>query len=180
MIIFDLDGTLADCQHRRPLVDPNLNIDYILQGYDGQGKMIEEKGVYSHILTGKKFKPLWKEFFEACDKDKPILHTMQVMRALFNYSDFTTPAQIWSSRCESVRDKTEKWLEKYGLTYGCLKMRPIGDSTPDDILKEKWLDEALGNGEQISFVVDDRPKVVRMWRRRGIYVFDVNQSGKDF
>ncbi len=61
-----------------------------------------------------------------------------------------------------------------------IKMRPIGDSTPDDVLKERWLDEALAEGKQIDFVVDDRPKVVRMWRRRGVFVFDVNQSGKEF
>lgn len=60
-------------------------------------------------------------------------------------------------------------------------MRPIGDNTPDDQLKERWLDEHIvGSGKQIDFVFDDRPKVVRMWRRRGIFVFDVNQSGKEF
>lgn len=61
-----------------------------------------------------------------------------------------------------------------------LKMRPIGDSTPDDVLKEKWLDEALKEGKNVEFVFDDRPKVVRMWRRRGVFVFDVNQSGEEF
>lgn len=180
MIIFDLDGTLADCEHRRHFVDPEKNPEFSHRCSPRGKENFQELSGWYHLETNKKFKPDWKAFFKACDKDKPILHTMQVMRALFNYSDFITPAQIWSGRCESVRDKTERWLQHYGLTYGCLKMRPLGDSTPDDQLKERWLDEALGNGEQVSFVVDDRPKVVRMWRRRGIYVFDVNQSGKEF
>jgi hypothetical protein len=46
--------------------------------------------------------------------------------------------------------------------------------------KEKWLDEALAQGKTIDMVFDDRPRIVRMYRRRGIFVFDVNQSGKEF
>ncbi len=42
------------------------------------------------------------------------------------------------------------------------------------------LDEALAEGKKIEFFFDDRPKVVRMWRRRGVFVFDVNQSGREF
>ena len=62
-----------------------------------------------------------------------------------------------------------------------LKMRPIGDNTADDQLKERWLDEHLAQGRNpIQFVFDDNPNAVRMWRRRGIFVFDVNQSGKEF
>ena len=61
-----------------------------------------------------------------------------------------------------------------------LKMRPIGDSTPDDVLKERWLDEALAQGKNIDFVFDDRPKVIRMWRRRGIFVFNCAQHDKEF
>ena len=183
MIIFDLDGTLADCEHRRGYVDPTKSVNHILQGYDGNGKMIEETGVYCNIIDGKRFKPNWKAFYEECDKDIPIEPVILTMRRLSQHDEI----QIWSGRCESVRDKTVDWLY-HKIPCFCpmswfdknLKMRPIGDSTPDDVLKERWLDEALGNGEQISFVVDDRPKVVRMWRRRGIFVFDVNQSGKEF
>ena len=59
-------------------------------------------------------------------------------------------------------------------------MRPIGDFTPDDELKEKWLDEALSREEIIDFVFDDRPKVIRMWRKRGIFVFNCNQTDEEF
>jgi len=59
-------------------------------------------------------------------------------------------------------------------------MRPVGDSTPDDILKERWLDEAIANGKTIDMVFDDRPKVVRMWQRRGIFVFNCCQHNEEF
>jgi hypothetical protein len=59
-------------------------------------------------------------------------------------------------------------------------MRPIGDYTPDDQLKERWLDEALAQGKTIDFVIDDRKKVIDMYLRRGIFVFDVAQGKGDF
>jgi len=147
MIIFDLDGTLADCEHRRHFVENKKNSD-------------------------------WKAFFEACDDDIPI---WPVIYALMIHSQ-KYEIQIWSGRCESVRNKTEWWLTYVGIDnlYSKLKMRQVGDYTPDDELKESWLREALERGEKIEAVYDDRPKVVRMWRRNGIFVFDCNQSGKEF
>ncbi len=181
MIIFDLDGTLADCEHRRHYVDPlhpkNIESAEMLS-YDALGNLRKALG----------WKPNWKAFYEACDQDKPIDEPCYLYSHYFCTSE---DVQIWSGRCESTRDKTIDWLFEHVLTWIdpedeedhlddiILKMRPIGDSTPDDMLKEKWLDEALAEGKTIDFVVDDRPKVIRMWRRRGIFTFDVNQSGEE-
>jgi hypothetical protein len=165
MIIFDLDGTLANCEHRRHFVEKN----------DGK------------LRCGENWKPDWDAFHEACDKDTPIEPVLDVFIHLTQGEPFNHDVQIWSGRCESVREKTLKWLvnltgycEDYRYWERRLKMRPIGDSTPDDILKEKWLDEALSEGKKIDFVFDDRPKVVRMWRRRSIFVFNCNQSDEEF
>ncbi len=157
MIIFDLDGTLADCEHRRHFVDPLYREDSFRIG---------------------------KTFYEACDKDVPINHVIDIFSE-YNDDEYNcNEIQIWSGRCESVRDKTEKWLKKYTsfdrMNCRILKMRPIGDNTPDEKLKEKWLDEVIAEGKIIDFVFDNRTKVVDMYRRRGIFVFDVNQSGNEF
>jgi hypothetical protein len=187
MIIFDLDGTLANCEHRRHFVDPEKNHDYILDCRpDGFPR-------YLHKKTGYKFKPDFQAFNEACDKDEPIMPVIFQCRHNFHSGN---QVQIWSGRCESVREKTEEWLEKYSVYHAVLKMRPIGDNTPDDQLKERWLDEYIESmypplnsmeegktyyrKDPIEMVFDDRPKVIRMWRRRGIFVFDVNQTGAEF
>ena len=209
MIIFDLDGTLADCEHRRHFVDPKK--DFLMNpnlsmGFDAKGKL----SVMKTNPEGKdcaKWKPDWKSFYEACDEDsliKPvseIWHKYEVDIAL----DRSNLA-IWSGRCESVREKTLEWLTSnlFGDKEwfdSILKMRPIGDYTPDDQLKERWLDEYLLNlypplepmeedglmdkkifsrNSPIEMVFDDRKKVVEMWRRRGIFVFDVSQGKGDF
>lgn len=185
MIIFDLDGTLADCEHRRHFVDPTSHKRYMIDENGGNGEVLPA-GSYS--VHDKKFRPRWKEFFEACDGDNIIVPTRYIMESL-HYQDYRD-LHIWSGRCESVREKTEKWLLKHipRKWYKELKMRPIGDSTPDDVLKEFWLDEFLISQplgysyitHPIKMVFDDRPKVVRMWRRRGIFVFDCNQKGNEF
>lgn len=181
MIIFDLDGTLTDCEYRRHLVDPLKNKNLV------KGWNIKTSGLHWFDKdTLEKWKPDWPAFYEACDQDKPIKPTLDLIEEMLLKSD---DIRIWSGRCESVRDKTIKWLSyqiPMTMKWGSgkwekyLKMRPIADSTPDDVLKEKWLDDALAFGETIEYVFDDRPKVVKMWRRRGIFVFDVNQSGKEF
>ena len=182
MIIFDLDGTLADCEHRRHFVDPSLHTNYILQGLDAKGNVIEKAGVYCNIIDGKLFKPNWKAFYEACDRDEPIESVVEISRRVVysNWEMYGYQVEIWSGRCESVREKTESWLNKNEIFYKNLKMRPIGDNTPDDKLKEKWLDEAILQGKTIDFVFDDRPKVIRMWRRRGIFVFNCCQHDEEF
>ena len=88
--------------------------------------------------------------------------------------------QIWTSRDESLREKTESWITK--LTSPSpwtveipfeLKMRPIGDTTPYHDLKEKWLDECE---EKIEFVFEKDPESIKMWKRRSVFVFKCNQD----
>lgn len=173
MIIFDLDGTLADCEHRRHFVDERKNLIY------------REEDNNIDVRSG--WKPDWQAFYEACDQDKPIEPVLSAFIHLTQGEPFNHDVQIWSGRCESVRDKTLNWL--VNLTGYCgdkgywdrrLKMRPIGDNTPDDQLKERWLNEAIAKGKLIDFVFDDRKKVRDMWIRRGIFVFDVSQGKGDF
>ncbi len=148
----------------------------------------------------KKFIPDWPAFFDACDKDKPIQPVLDAFIHLTQGEPFNHDVQIWSGRSESVREKTLKWLT--GLTGYLedmiywdrrLKMRPIGDFTLDEQLKERWLNGRCADliehhfkGEpypkkyDIDFVFDSGPKSIAMWRRRGIFVFDCNQTGKEF
>lgn len=184
MIIFDLDGTLADCEHRRHFVDANKNKDVThgIHPNKRNGGVLIMRDYYK--FTGELWEPDYKSFYEACDKDKLIHSVIQIFKLLGNDHE----VQIWSGRCESVRHKTELWLWDHvgcgfdsTLTYPqILKMRPIGDNTPDEILKERWLDEVLSQGKTIDYVFDDRPKVIRMWRRRGIFVFNCCQHEQEF
>lgn len=166
MIIFDLDGTLANCQHRKHFVDPRLNLE-----------------------NANEWKKDWRKFFEACDKDIPIDPVLEILcTLLFSGKE----VQIWTGRSEFVRDKTVNWikqnlesyykmrswpLESYNLK---VKMREIGGPIPQEVIKEKWFDQAIADGKIVEYVIDKNPKVVKMWRRRGVFVVDVNQSALKF
>ena len=147
-IIFDLDGTLADCEHRR------------------------------HLVRKDRKDPMWQQFYQQCGKDTPIEHTIEVFRTLT--WDGNHDVRIWSGRCESTRQITVGWLLDWVTAEAgrfqrgdWLRMRPIGNTDPDDVLKEAWLDMSIAAGWRPDLVFDDRNKVVAMWRRRGIPCFQV-------
>lgn len=187
MIIFDLDDVLADCEYRPHFVDRRYVPHTIINGSEFRRypKWYDEETDSCIIPCDINWKPDWKSFYEACDMGTPIEPVCEVFRQLhLKFPEDTVDIQIWSGRCESVRQKTLAWLDDnlfgHNLTWwdSVLKMRPIGDNTPIEELKERWLDEALEQGEIIDFIFDSCPKSIAMWRRRGIFVFDVNQSGK--
>jgi len=140
MIVFDLDGTLADCEHRRHLVNG----------------------------TVRDAAPNWAEFFARCVDDTPIWPVIHVLEHMYNGGEVL---EIWSSRDYSVYLQTLEWLNRYLGAKSRripLRMRPAGNTEPDTVIKERWLDEVLRQGLTVEMVFDDRAKVVEMWRRRGI------------
>lgn len=131
-----------------------------------------------------------------CDKGTVIQPVLSTFIHLTQGEPFNHDVQIWSGRCESIRKKTLKWFvdltgycEDYQYWDRRLKMRPIGDSTPDYMLKEMWLNQQckdqfsfqeakkkFPDEHSIDFVFACDPKEIEMWRRRGIFVFDVSQG----
>lgn len=190
MIIFDLDGTLADCEHRRKFIVPEKNSDYELAAFNyNTGELAH----WRHKETKKKFVPRWDLFYEFCDLDKPIEPTIRILNLLLRRNE---KVEIWSGRSEIVREKTERWLVQHTVFSSrypfTVRMRPNKDSTPDEQLKEKWLNEQCADlmqakmedrnpvNHNIQFVFDDRPKVVDMWKRREIFVFNCYQGCEAF
>lgn len=209
MIIFHLDGTLANIDHRRHLVDPKKNSKF-KRRWDAtldeckNNKSISEE--YIPIETTrqdclnenfKKFKSDWKSFHEACDKDEVNLPVWKMFVDSLKIG-LSKDIQIWSGRCESVRVKTEHWLMKnLSPVTNCdipiIKMRPIGDSTPEEQIKEMWLNERCddhikaalkgspyGMKHDIEYVFDSDDKSIEMWRRRSIFIFNCAQHDEDF
>lgn len=179
MIIFDLDGTLAECEHRRHFVDAKKAQESGIVDFCYSED--ESPHFWSWKGTRNRWKPDWKAFYEACDKDAPIEPVIQYWNDQISLGAMEKH-MIWSGRCESVRKKTEEWLHNHLLCFDSdqLRMRPIGNTEPDEVLKERWLDEEIAKGNTIDFVFDDRPKVIRMWRRRRIFVFNCCQHDEEF
>ncbi|MGI4814076.1 MAG: AAA family ATPase [Janthinobacterium lividum] len=84
-----------------------------------------------------------------------------------------------SGRHSTCSDDTCFWLEENGITMHHILMRASWDNRSDTVVKREILDEIRKNlhyDNQIDFVIDDRPKVVRMWREAGVNVKPVYKN----
>jgi hypothetical protein len=75
---------------------------------------------------------------------------------------------ICTGRNETEEWITEKQLLACGIPYHALLMRPNDDYDPDDILKQRMLQELRKEGYNPQMVFDDRNSVVAMWRANGL------------
>ena len=155
-VIFDLDGTLADIEIRRKMsVKSNYKMD-------------------------------WDMFFhpDNIKYDKPV-HAIINLAQIYYKDGYNVV--IFSGRNDRSWKETKDWLKKYGVLHHLLVMRPdkfksksspVADGNPatgnmrfmpDEILKKKMLDKFV-DIDDVLFVVDDRNKVVDMWRDLGLVV----------
>jgi len=87
-----------------------------------------------------------------------------------------------SGREEVCREETTKYLLRAGWRVDAehkLFMRSLGDQRDDCIVKKEIYEKHIEQNYNIVAVFDDRPRVVRMWRELGLFVFDVGR-GVDF
>ena len=163
-VIFDLDGTLAIIDKRR-----------IKAGKTVDGKVTNKMN--------------WDTFFdpENINLDEPNEPVIK-MAQMFHEEGFKIV--IFSGRNDRSFHTTVEWLKIHEVPHDLLVMRPdkfkedswpIADGNPatpdmrfmpDDILKKKMLDTFIDIND-VFLVVDDRNKVVDMWRGLGLNVFQV-------
>ncbi len=168
-VIFDLDGTLADIDARRKksIID---------------GKRINENGKSVPKLD-------WDVFFDPdnISLDKPNLPVIKMAQLL---AEDGFKIVIFSGRNDRSFFTTKSWLSRNRVPFHLLVMRPdkfkddswpIADGNPatkemrfmpDEILKKEMLDTFI-NKDEVFLVVDDRDKVVKMWRDLGLNTFQV-------
>jgi len=142
-IIFDLDGTLALIDKRREL------------------------------STKPNGKLDWNKFFDPVniELDEPNPAVVK-MAQLFAEQGFNIV--IFSGRSNKTERTTRIWLSNNRIPFQKLVMRDsITDPfTPDNILKEGMLFRHVDVND-VFLVVDDRQKVVDMWRGLGLTTFQV-------
>ena len=142
-IIFDLDGTLALIDERREL------------STKPNGKIDFDK-LHDPSLI-KHDKPNW-----------PVIKIAQ----LFAEQEFKIV--IFSGRSDKTATATLSWLSQNKVPFNKLVMRPHNTMgfVPDEILKKDMLDNHVDISD-IFMVVDDRQKVVDMWRSLGLICIQV-------
>ena len=142
-VIFDFDGTLADITARKKLA------------------------------TKPNGKLDWDKFFDPFNikldvPNEPVVKLAQ----MFAENGFNIV--IFSGRSDKTKFTTRSWLSNNRVPFQKLIMRDskISNYTPDDVLKKDMLDK-YADINDVFLVVDDRNKVVDMWRSLGLTVFQV-------
>jgi hypothetical protein len=92
----------------------------------------------------------------------PIIHLVSILRGAGYQIIFV------SGRDEVCRNQTDMWLVANGaVVLGIcdpLLMRPAGDNRPDEDVKREIYKREIEPNWRVAYVIDDRSKVVRMWR----------------
>lgn len=83
---------------------------------------------------------------------------------------------IVSGRDDSCKDVTRKWLEDNYIPYDELHMRKTDDDRDDRIVKKEIFDAWIKDRYNVKFVLDDRNRVVEMWRSLGLKVLQVGEG----
>lgn len=142
-IVCDLDGTLCNLDHRL------------------------------HFVKGDRKN--WGAFFKHLDKDEPNNWCLELLHSMSKNSHIV----YCSGRPDSYRKATQEWLDRKGAgmfyrpteTFEApLYMRNRGDHRDDSIVKEILLDFEILTRFTPYFMIDDRARVVEMWRKRGYTV----------
>jgi FMN phosphatase YigB (HAD superfamily) len=131
IVIFDIDGTLADVSER-----------------------------IHHLQKNPKN---WKAFFRGMAQDRAIRSMVRLCNILHQTG---IRIVLCSGRSEEHRTETVQWLKKQNVKYHELRLRPDGDRRSDVMVKREML-SGIDKGK-VLFVVEDRNRVVQMWREEGL------------
>ena len=123
-----------------------------------------------HHVRGKRRD--YESFFAAAGEDAPMEPVITLVQALAAQGH---QIHIVSGRRDDTRAATERWLEEHGVPYHRLLLRPYDDRTPDHILKKRWFD-ADYRGKEILLALEDRSRVVSMYRELGVTCLQVAEG----
>ena len=125
-----------------------------------------------HYVKGEKKD--WKGFFSQMHLDTV---REDVLKMLWDYQEAGHQIIFVSARPEDYKDSTNEWLRNNvfdrGVSYEGLIMRRSGDKRDDVEVKGDIYHQLFKGKYEIEAVIDDRPKVIRMWKLNNLNVHDV-------
>ena len=169
-IIVDIDGTLANCEHRRHFVDLQDRAGYDAlwdQGTDGH---------WYHKFTDAKWKPDWKSFNEQMINDTPNEWLCDLLRALYSgywncpsTNNYCEEFIFVTGREECYRKITTNQINEWTtINMHKLFMRPSKDYRPDTDIKREIYERHIKDKYDVLLCIDDRQSVVDLWRSLGL------------
>ena len=141
-VLFDIDGVLADMDHRKYLLSEKP-VDW-------------DKFYLAAILDNPMHSTI---------KLLKIIYQSQDTYNELNPRPFIFLITGRSSKYENL---TKMWLNDYGIRHDGLYMRPEGDHRPDSEVKKEIYRKEIKDNFNVIAVFEDRTRVVEMWRAEGL------------
>lgn len=112
----------------------------------------------------------WDKWHANAHKDQPISEVIDILHMA---SAAGIKIVLCTARDEKCRDDTLEWLHEHDIPYNALFMRKLGDRRDDDIVKFELLEQMYEMGYNPVLVLEDRDRVVKMWRAAGLRCLQV-------
>lgn len=112
--------------------------------------------------------------YDKVDTDVVDKTIKEILRTFYSTSEYAI--LIVSGREDTCKQITERWLGKNYVMYDELFMRKHGDYRPDEVIKKEIYDKHIKDKYDVEFVLDDRNKVVKMWRDLGLKCLQVAEG----
>lgn len=110
--------------------------------------------------------------WRSADRDHPNPAVVTAVQALAAHPSVSAIIAI-SGREERARSLTTSWLAEHSIPVNELIMRADGDARADAVVKEELFRRFVKPRYLVCGVIDDRNRVVEMWRRLGLTCFQV-------
>ena len=143
--------------------------------------IVDIDGTLANISHRRKYveqKPKdWDKFFAGIKDDTPNKWCVEIINR-FSRTQGSYGIILCTGRMEKHLPETKKWLAKLNIPFDTeIFSRKDGDFRPDDVVKEEiYLNRIKPEFDPILFVIDDRKRVVDMWRRNGLVCLQCDEG----
>jgi hypothetical protein len=132
--------------------------------FDIDGVLADAAHRQDVLFSGGGKRKNWKAFFELAGDDAVIDELARVTELL----DPTLCIVLLTARPTTIQDLTIEWLERHGLRWDLLVMRPDGDFRPSPDAKQLAVQALRTEGFDLRLAFDDDRRNVDMFHAEGV------------
>lgn len=146
-----------------------MNRQWVIVDLDGTLCDIRNRLPHALLASTSTAKGRWDRFHELCVEDLPCWPIVLLLRAWLKAGGRIV---YISARPVAWRAETQQWLRALHLPETPLYLRLVDHQSSVD-MKTHAAALAIPDGDSVAFVLEDRDKLVNMWRGYGAACFQV-------